>query len=270
MSEREDILSGLPDIETSASVDAADTMPSEPVRASRGAHASKSKKDAKRGSHVKAREGARDETGAEDDPKAEDKTKADAKDGAGALSSLPTLAELEAERKRQGSKTAKRRIATRVGTIVVVAAALTAICVTFFTPVLGITGESMMPTLKQGNLVLCSRAGSYEQGDVIAFYLDNKVLVKRVIATEGQWVDIDKQGNVYVDGKMIDEPYVDEKAVGKCNIALPYLVDEDELFVMGDNRSNSIDSRSSSVGCVDSTQIMGKVFVRIVPPGGIA
>ena len=296
MSERKDILSDLPDIEVSVSTDAADTIPSEPIRADKGAHASKPKK--KRGKWGKdpakaQRDGAHQREAQEAEepssPKApaseepsesEAPSRGEAKRGAHAKSdagdseeaalAIPSLEELEAERDRHKSIVRKRRVVGRIGTIVIVAAAVAAICVTFFTPMLNITGESMSPTLEQGNLVLCSRSQTYEQGDVIAFYLDNKVLVKRVIATEGQWVDIDQQGNVYIDGEMLDEPYIGEKAVGKCDVALPCLVGEGEVFVMGDNRANSTDSRSASVGCVDSSQVMGKVFVRVLPPGGIA
>ena len=305
MSEREDILSGLPDIVVPESASAADTIPSKPVREDKGSHASKPKKTrgkrkgrASGAKHDETRLEAADEaTDAEaakaspdaGDAESADDAKADAakapereaKRGAHARSesddaekgagfSIPTLEELEAERERHRSIVRKRVIAGRVGTIVIVAAAVAAICVTFFTPMLSITGESMSPTLNQGNYVLCARTTSCDQGDVIAFYLDNKVLVKRVIATEGQWVDIDQQGNVYVDGQMLDEPYIDSKAVGKCDIVLPCLVGEGEMFVMGDNRSNSVDSRSASVGCVDSSQVVGKIFVKVMPPGGIA
>ena len=132
-------------------------------------------------------------------------------------------------------------------------------------PVLRIYGSSMSPTLEEGNIVVSVRGSKFETGDVIAFYYNNKVLVKRVIAYAGQWVDIDEEGNVYVDGTLIDEPYVSEKAFGECDIALPYQVPESRIFVMGDHRSVSVDSRSTSVGCVAEEQVVGKIAFRIWP-----
>lgn len=132
-------------------------------------------------------------------------------------------------------------------------------------PVLRIYGSSMSPTLEEGNIVVSVRGSKFETGDVIAFYYNNKVLVKRVIAYAGQWVDIDEEGNVYVDGTLIDEPYVSEKAFGECDITLPYQVPESRIFVMGDHRSVSVDSRSTSVGCVAEEQVVGKIAFRIWP-----
>ena len=132
-------------------------------------------------------------------------------------------------------------------------------------PILRIYGSSMMPTLTDGNIVAAVRNGSYERGDVIAFYYNNKILVKRVIGLPGEWVDIDEQGNVSIDSEPLDEPYLDEKALGECDIALPYQVPDGRYFVMGDHRSVSSDSRNSAVGCVSEEQIVGKLFFRIWP-----
>ena len=126
-------------------------------------------------------------------------------------------------------------------------------------PVLRIYGSSMNPTLSEGNIVVSLKGSSFKTGDVIAFYYNNKVLVKRVIATTGDWVDIDEDGNVFVNNVQIDEPYLTDKAFGECNIDLPYQVPESRIFVMGDNRSVSVDSRNTAVGCVAEEQIVGKI-----------
>lgn len=131
--------------------------------------------------------------------------------------------------------------------------------------VLKIYGSSMTPTLKEGDIVLSVKESNPEAGDLTAFYLGNKILVKRCIAGPGQWVDIDQNGNVYVDGKLLDEPYLDEKDLGECDIELPYQVPENRYFCMGDQRSVSMDSRHTNVGCVSGEQIIGKVVFRIWP-----
>ena len=123
----------------------------------------------------------------------------------------------------------------------------------------------MSPTLTEGNIVVSLKGSRFETGDVIAFYYNNKVLVKRVIANTGDWVDIDKEGNVYVNNELIDEPYLTDKAFGECNIDLPYQVPESRIFVMGDNRSVSVDSRNTAVGCVAEEQIVGKIVFCVWP-----
>ena len=123
----------------------------------------------------------------------------------------------------------------------------------------------MTPTVSEGDIVICAKGSDFETGDLVAFYLGNKILVKRCIAGPGQWVDIDEDGNVYIDGEMLDEPYLKEKALGDCNIDLPYQVPEDRYFCMGDHRSTSVDSRNTSVGCVSEEQIVGKIVFRVWP-----
>ncbi|MGT2802323.1 signal peptidase I [Streptococcus henryi] len=146
-------------------------------------------------------------------------------------------------------------------------AAVAVLIATIWLPVLQIYGKSMTPTLKSGDLVVSVNDKAFKQGDVIAFYYNNKVLVKRVIATSGQWVDIDDKGNVSVDGYLIDEPYLKEedKAYGETNIELPYQVPDGKIFVMGDQRSVSIDSRNTAVGTVGDEQIVGRLTLRIWP-----
>ncbi len=132
-------------------------------------------------------------------------------------------------------------------------------------PVLRIYGTSMTPTLEEGEYVLSVKGERFSTGDVIAFYYNNKVLVKRVIANSGDWVDIDDKGNVYVNNVLIDEPYVSEKAIGDCNISLPYQVPENRTFVMGDHRSVSVDSRNTAIGCVADEQVVGKIIFKVWP-----
>ena len=134
-----------------------------------------------------------------------------------------------------------------------------------FLPVLRVTGTSMTPTLQNDELVICRKWGDFEQGDVIAFYYNNKILLKRVIGVSGDIIDISEDGTVYVNGEELDEPYLNEKAFGECDLDLPYQVPDERVFVMGDHRSTSVDSRSTSVGCVANESIVGEVMLRIWP-----
>lgn len=144
-------------------------------------------------------------------------------------------------------------------------AAIAVLVATLLMPVLQIYGSSMTPTLTDGDIVLTLKTTEFEPGDVVAFYYNNKILVKRVIAASGEWVDMTEDGDVYVDGKLLDEPYLVEKALGDCNIEFPYQVPESRIFVMGDHRSVSIDSRNTAVGCVAEEQLVGKLVFRVWP-----
>ena len=143
--------------------------------------------------------------------------------------------------------------------------ALLILIVTLFFPITRIYGTSMSPTLEEGNYVLTRKGSKCKNGDVIAFYYNNKTLVKRVIANEGDWVNIDEAGNVFVNNVFIEEPYIEDKAFGECNIVLPYQVPENRVFVMGDLRSSSIDSRNTAIGCIAEEQIVGKVLFTLWP-----
>ena len=182
----------------------------------------------------------------------------------------PTLEELRAELKRERYRQSYGR--TLLGTVntLIVVAAVAVLVATLLLAVLQIYGGSMTPTLQGGDIVVSLKETDFARGDVVAFYYNNKILVKRVIAMPGEWVDIDDDGNVYVNNILLDEPYLPEgsRALGECDIALPYQVPDSRIFVMGDHRSVSVDSRSTSVGCVAEEQLVGKLVFRVWPVGG--
>ena len=178
---------------------------------------------------------------------------------------MPSQELLEAEVKRVCyRKRYKNVLRSTVYTMVVVAAAAV-LAATIWLPVLQIYGASMNPTLDEGDIVVAVKGSGFQQGDLVAFYIGNKILVKRVIAGPGQLVDIDEDGNVYVDGQYLDEPYLAEKSLGDANIDLPYQVPDNRYFCMGDHRSTSVDSRHSEIGCVSEEQIVGKIVFRVWP-----
>ena len=149
--------------------------------------------------------------------------------------------------------------------VLVVVAAISVLVATLWMPVLKIYGSSMDPTLENGQIVVSVKTKKLKSGDIVAFWQGNKLLVKRVIAGPGQWVDIDVNGNVTVDGKALDEKYINEKALGNCDIDLPHQVSESHWFLMGDNRDTSIDSRSRAIGDISKEQIEGQIIFRIWP-----
>lgn len=177
----------------------------------------------------------------------------------------PTLEQLEAELGREKYKRRYKRVLRSTVYTLVVVAAVAVLVATIWMPVLQIYGSSMTPTLNEGDIVVCVKGSDFEPGDLVAFYIGNKILVKRCIAGPGQWVNIDADGNVYVDNKLLDEPYLKEKSLGDCDIELPYQVPDNRYFCLGDHRSTSVDSRSTTVGCISDEQIVGKIVLRVWP-----
>lgn len=169
----------------------------------------------------------------------------------------------ELHRELQYRKKNCRTLRATIFTLIVVVAA--ALVVPFFIHVLQISGSSMEPMLSDGDMVVLFKSGKLETGDLVAFYYQNELLLKRVIAVPGDTVDIDDEGNVYVNDVLLDEPYVTNKSLGETDMDYPYQVPDGGYFVMDDNRETSVDSRSSTVGCIEIDQIVGKLVLRIWP-----
>ena len=180
-------------------------------------------------------------------------------------SNAPAIDQLEGELRRERYKRRYSAVLKSTVYTLITVAAIAVLVATLWMPVLQIYGNSMTPTLTEGDIVLTVKNSDFTRGDIIAFYYVNKLLVKRCIAGPGSWVNIDDDGNVYVDGQLLDEPYVDEKALGDTNIELPYQVPDERWFVLGDHRATSVDSRNSTVGCVSDEQIVGQIVYRVWP-----
>ncbi len=182
---------------------------------------------------------------------------------------LPSIELLEAELKKERYKSNYGRVLRSTVFSLLVVAAMAVLIAVLLLPVLQISGTSMTDTLHNEDIVIAVNSSKFKTGDVIAFYYNNNILIKRVIANSGDWVDIDEDGNVYVNNILLDEPYLKEKALGECNITLPYQVPDKKCFVMGDHRSTSIDSRNSSIGCIGEDAVVGKIIFRVWPLSNI-
>ena len=179
--------------------------------------------------------------------------------------SVPSLTEIQSERKRIRRGTYYRQALRGTISVLLVVAAVAVLITTLFLPILQISGDSMSPTLEHDEIVVLLKTKNFERGDLIGFYYQGKILLKRVIALPEDEVAIDADGNVYVNGELLEEPYVSEKELGNCDLEFPYKVQGTSYFVLGDRRSNSVDSRNSVIGSISRDDIIGKVFIRVWP-----
>ena len=179
--------------------------------------------------------------------------------------SVPSLTEIQTERKRIRKKDYYRQSLRSTVSVLVVVAAVAVLIATLFLPILQISGDSMSPTLDHDEIVVLLKTKKFDRGDLIGFYYQGKILLKRVIALPEDEVALDAEGNVYINGELLDEPYVTDKGLGDCDLESPYRVSGTSYFVMGDRRSNSVDSRNSAIGSIPQEDIIGKVFVRVWP-----
>ena len=178
---------------------------------------------------------------------------------------LPTIDQIETERKRYRWKKAYFKALRGTIAVLTYMAAVAALIATLVLPVLQIEGTSMEPTLVNGDIVLLTKTTAFDRGDICGFAWNNKILIKRVIGIPGDWIEIDTDGTVYLNGEKLDEPYAEQIAFGECDLEFPFQVPQEQYFVLGDMRESSIDSRNTLVGCVENEQIIGKIFFRVWP-----
>lgn len=179
--------------------------------------------------------------------------------------SVPSITEIQRERKRIRRKDYYKKALRGTVSVLIVVAAVAVLITTLFLPILQISGDSMSPTLEHDEIVVLLKAREFKRGDLIGFYYQGKILIKRVIALPEEEVVIDADGNVYVNGEILEENYITEKELGNCDLEFPYKVPAASYFVLGDRRNNSVDSRSTAIGSVSNDDIIGKVFVRVWP-----
>lgn len=178
---------------------------------------------------------------------------------------IPSLTEIQRERKRIRREAYYWQALRGTVSVLIVVAAIAGLVATLLLPILQISGDSMSPTLEHDEIVVLLKTKEFDRGDLLGFYYQGKILLKRVIALPEDEVAIDADGNVYVNGELLEEPYVTDKSLGDCDLDFPYRVPGTGYFVLGDQRSNSVDSRNSVIGAIPREDIVGKVFVRVWP-----
>jgi signal peptidase I len=178
---------------------------------------------------------------------------------------LPTKNQVETERKRYRRRKAYNKALSGTIYVLTIVAAVAVLIATLVLPVLQIEGTSMEPTLINGDILLLTKTTSFDRGELCGFSWNNKLLIKRVIGVPGDWIEIDTDGTVYLNGEKLEEPYAEQLALGECDLEFPFQVPQEQYFVLGDMRESSIDSRNTLIGCVEKDQIVGKVFFRIWP-----
>lgn len=183
---------------------------------------------------------------------------------------MPSVSEIQSEIDRVRYRKRYWKSVRGILQTILVAAAVAVLISMLWMPVLEIYGPSMAPSLEEGDIVAAIKNSKFETGDVIAFYYNNKILVKRVMAGPGDWIDIHEDGTVFVNGEEIDEPYLTDKAYGDPDIEFPYQVPEGRWFVLGDHRSISKDSRNAEIGPIASEDIVGRLVFRLWPNPGPA
>lgn len=181
------------------------------------------------------------------------------------LYSFPTQTQLEVELKRFRRREAYNKALRGTVYVLTIVAAVAVLIATLVLPVLQIEGTSMEPTLSNGDIVLLTKTTRFNRGDLCGFTWNNKLLIKRVIGVSGDWIEMDNDGIIYLNGEKLDEPYVQQLALGECDLDFPFQVPQEQYFVVGDMRESSIDSRNSLIGCIPKDQIVGKVFFRVWP-----
>ena len=179
--------------------------------------------------------------------------------------SLPTKRQVETERKRYRRQKAYNKALGGTIYVLTIVAAVAVLIATLVLPVLQIEGTSIEPTLSNGDIVLLTKTTRFDHGDLCGFTWNNKLLIKRVIGLPGDWIEMDTDGNINLNGEKLDEPYVQQKDFGECDLEFPFQVPQEQYFVVGDMRESSIDSRNTLIGCIPKDQIVGKVFFRVWP-----